>query len=194
MIATSQITITALPIATFSYPGTPYCQTASNPSPVLSPGATAGTFSASPAGLTINSVSGEINLTGSSPGTYTVTNTIPAGNGCPEVTATTNITITALPVATFSYPNASYCQNSTNPSPVFSGGGVAGTFSSSPGLSLNPATGQINLASSTPGTYTVTNTIASSGDVQLVIATATITIDPVAVGGSITPCSSGCMS
>ena len=38
--------------------------------------------------------------------------------------------ITALPVATFSYTGSPYCQNAANPSPTFSGGGVAGTFSS----------------------------------------------------------------
>ena len=82
-------------------------------------------------------------------------------------TATSSITITALPVATFSYTGTPYCQNAANPSPTFSGGGVAGTFSSTAGLVfVSTATGQINLSASTPGTYTVTNTIAAQVDVQ----------------------------
>ena len=51
-------------------------------------------------------------------------------------TATTSITITVLPVATFSYAGTPYCQNAANPSPTFSGGGVAGTFSSTGALYL----------------------------------------------------------
>ena len=48
--------------------------------------------------------------------------------------------------------------------PTFSGGGVAGTFSSTAGLVfVSTATGQVNLAASTPGSYTVTNTIAAAG-------------------------------
>ena len=48
-------------------------------------------------------------------------------------------------------------------SPTFSGGGVAGTFSSTAGLVfVSTATGQVNLATSTAGTYTVTNTIAAA--------------------------------
>ena len=63
-----------------------------------------------------------------------MTNTIAAANGCGIVTATSNVTITALPIATFSYAASPYCSNAANPSPTFSGGGVAGTFSSTAGL------------------------------------------------------------
>ena len=66
------------------------------------------------------------------------------------VTATSSITITALPVATFSYTGSPYCRNAANPSPTFSGGGVAGTFSSTAGLVfVSTATGQIDLSAST---------------------------------------------
>jgi hypothetical protein len=87
------------------------------------------------------------------------------------------LTVNPLPVATFSYTGTPYCPNAANPLPTFSGGGVAGTFSSTPGLVfVNTATGQVNLAASTPGTYTVTNTIAASGGCSVVIATSPITI------------------
>ena len=49
--------------------------------------------------------------------------------------------------ATFSYTGTPYCQNAANPSPTFSGGGVAGTFSSTVGLVfVSTSTGQINLS------------------------------------------------
>ena len=153
--ATSSITITALPVATFSYAGSPYCRNAANPSPTFSGGGVAGTFSSTVGLVFISTATGQINLAASTPGTYTVTNTIAAAAGCAVVTATSSITITALPVATFSYTGSPYCQNAANPSPTFSGGGVAGTFSSTVGLVfVSTATGQINLSASTPGTYT----------------------------------------
>ena len=160
--ATTSVTITALPVATFSYTGSPYCQNAANPSPTFSGGGVAGTFSSTVGLVFVSTATGQINLSASTPGTYTVTNTIAAAAGCAAVTATSSITITALPVATFSYTGSPYCQNAANPSPTFSGGGVAGTFSSTVGLVfVSTATGQINLSASTPGTYTVTNTIAA---------------------------------
>jgi hypothetical protein len=87
------------------------------------------------------------------------------------------LTVVPLPVATFSYPGSPYCPNGTNPLPQFSGGGVAGTFSSSAGLVFaDPATGEVDLAASTPGSYTVTNTIAATGSCGEVSATSPIEI------------------
>ncbi len=175
--ATSSITITALPVATFSYAASPYCQNAANPSPTFSGGGVAGTFSSTAGLVFVSTATGQIDLAASTPGTYTVTNTIAAAAGCAIVTATSSITITALPVATFSYAASPYCQNAANPSPTFSGGGVAGTFSSTAGLVfVSTATGQVDLAASTPGTYTVTNTIAAAAGCAIVTATSSITI------------------
>jgi gliding motility-associated-like protein len=180
--ATSTITITPLPVAAFSYTGTPYCQNAANPSPTFSGGGVAGTFSSTAGLVFVSTATGEVNLSGSTPGTYTVTNTIAAAGGCPVVTETSTITITPLPVATFSYTGTPYCQNAADPSPAFSGGGVAGTFSSTAGLVfVSTATGEVNLSGSTPGTYTVTNTIAAAGGCPAVTETSTITITPLPV-------------
>ena len=55
-----------------------------------------GTFSA-PAGLAINTTTGDISPASSTAGNYTVTYTIASTGGCPAVTATTPITIAALP-------------------------------------------------------------------------------------------------
>ena len=166
-----------LPVATFSYAASPYCSNAANPSPTFSGGGVAGTFSSTAGLVFVSTATGQVNLATSTPGTYTVTNTIAAANGCAIVTATSSITITKLPVATFSYTASPYCSNAANPSPTFSGGGVAGTFSSTAGLVfVSTATGQVNLATSTAGTYTVTNTIAAANGCAVVTATSSITI------------------
>src|ERR1035437_6850420 len=176
--ATTSVTITALPVATFSFSASPYCNNAANPLPTFTGGGVAGTFSSTAGLVFVNTATGEVNLSASTPGTYTVTNTIAAAGGCGLVTTTAPISITALPVATFSYPGTPYCSNVTNPLPTFSGGGVAGTFSSTAGLVfVNTATGQINLSASTPGIYTVTNTIAAAGGCGVVTATAPVTIN-----------------
>src|SRR6266498_3665642 len=177
---TFTVTVTALPVATFSYTGTPYCQDAANPSPSFSGGGVAGTFSSTAGLVFVSTSTGEVDLAASTPGTYTVTNTIPASGGCGVVTATSPITITALPVATFSYTGTPYCQDAANPSPTFSGSGVAGTFSSTAGLVfVSTSTGEVDLAASTPGTYTITNTIPASGGCGVVTATSPITITAV---------------
>jgi gliding motility-associated-like protein len=165
----------------FSYPNSTYCLNGTNPTPVFNTGSVAGTFSATPFGLSINSSTGVINLAASNAGTYTVTNALAASGSCPAQSATFTITVSGLPVATFSYANNPYCANATNASPTFSGGGTAGTFTEPSGnLSLNAATGQINFSASQPGTYTVTNTIAATTACPSASSTATVTINPVA--------------
>ena len=174
--STTSVRITALPVATFSYPGSPYCSNQSDPLPVFTGGGVAGTFSSTAGLVFINASTGQVDLSASAPGTYTVTNTIPASGGCAAVSASAGITIFVAPVATFSYTGTPYCSNEADPLPTFSGGGVAGTFSSTPGLVfLSPATGQVDLSASLPGTYTVTNTVFGSGCGNA-IATSTITI------------------
>jgi hypothetical protein len=177
--ATTSVTITAVPTATISYAGSPFCTSVSTAQAVTlsGTGAYSGGVFSSTAGLSMNTSTGAITPSTSTAGTYTVTYTIPSSGGCAAVPVTTSVTITALPVATFSYAASPYCSNATNPSPTFSGGGVAGTFSSTAGLVfVSTTTGQINLASSTAGVYTVTNTIAASGGCAVVVATNTVTI------------------
>ena len=178
--SSTSVTITALPTAAISYAGSPFCRTVTSAQPVTRTGTgsfTGGIYTASPAGLTINSSTGAITPSASSPGTYTVTYTVPASGGCPAIPVTASATITALPVAAFSYAGTPYCSDEADPSPAFSGGGVAGTFTSTAGLVfVSASTGQVNLAASTPGTYTVTNTIAASGGCTVVSATSPITI------------------
>jgi Ig-like domain CHU_C associated/PKD-like domain/Secretion system C-terminal sorting domain len=173
--ATTSIAITALPAATISYTGSPYCSNAGTAT-VTRTGTVGGTYSAAPAGLTINAANGDVTLGTSTSGTYTVTYTIAAGGGCPVVTATTSITITALPAATISYTGSPYCSNA-GIATVTQTGTAGGTYTAVPaGLTINAATGAVTLGTSTPGTYTVTYTIAAGGGCPVVTATASITI------------------
>ena len=77
----------------FSYSGGPYCPTDPDPVPVPDPGATIGTFSSTPAGLVINSTTGEIDIDASVPGTYTVTNTVVVPGYCDPLYYSVTITI-----------------------------------------------------------------------------------------------------
>ena len=158
---TATITITALPAATISYAGSPYCQNGGTAT-VTRTGTAGGTYS-STAGLSINATTGDVNPGASTPGTYTVTFTIAAGGGCPVVTTTTTITINALPAATISYAGNPYCQNGGTAT-VTRTGTAGGTYSAAPaGLTINATAGTVTLGTSTPGTYTVTYTVAASG-------------------------------
>jgi hypothetical protein len=103
-------------------------------------------------------------------------------SGCGPSSLNSNtalLTLTLAPVATFSYLGTPYCPNAANPSPTYSGGGSAGTFSSTTGLEfISTATGQVNISASTPGSYTVTNTKAATGGCGIITATSPITITP----------------
>ena len=164
-----------LPAATINYAGSPYCSNGGTAT-VTRTGTAGGTYSAAPAGLTIDAATGDVTLGTSTPGTYTVTYTIAAAGGCPQVTATTSITVTALPAATINYAGSPYCSNAGTAT-VTRTGTAGGTYSAAPaGLTIDAATGDVTLGTSTPGTYTVTYTIAAAGGCPQVTATTSITI------------------
>ncbi|WP_394336472.1 beta strand repeat-containing protein, partial [Aureibaculum luteum] len=147
------LTINALPTATISYGGSPYC--ANGSANVTQTGQTGGTYS-STTGLVIDSSTGQINLETSAQGTYTVTYGFSDGT-CSDTT-TTSVRIDPLENATFSYAGSPYCQDDVDPTPTITGVS-GGTFTSSPaGLSLNASTGAIDLSTSSANTYTITYT------------------------------------
>ena len=163
---TTTVDIIAAPTATISYAGTPFCTTVSSgPVTLNGTGAyTGGTYS-STAGLTINGTTGEIDPSTSTPGTYTVTYTIPASSGCPSANVTNTVDITAGPTASISYAGTPFCSSETSGTVTLTGTGAftGGTYSSTAGLTINGTTGEIDPSTSTPGTYTVTYTVPASG-------------------------------
>lgn len=175
---TASITVTEAPYATGSYPGNPYCTNGgfAYPSGSTSGG---GTLTASPAGLSLNSSNGLVNLGASAPGTYTVTLTIPASGGCPVFTSSSSITINAAPSATILYAGSPYCTNSGTAAATLSGT-TGGTFTSTTGLSINASTGGVDIAASTPGTYTVTYSIGAANGCVAFSTTASIQISSIA--------------
>ena len=153
--------------ATFDYPnGLTYCQTGTDPVANIT-GVTGGTFTYTTVSggpnLSLNANTGAITLGTSDLGVYDITYNTTGGVGsiCPQ-TSTLQLTITPAPVADFTLDI--YCANDADPLPTFVNGGTGGTFSAVPaGLSINPATGEVDLDASTPGTYTVTNSINVPG-------------------------------
>ncbi|KAF2341059.1 gliding motility-associated C-terminal domain-containing protein [Flavobacterium tistrianum] len=93
---TTDVTINALPTASINYPNGPYCNRGTVSS--VETGITNGQYS-SDAGLSIDQITGDIDLGASVPGTYTVTYTFNNGTCSNSTTATVTINPTALPSA-----------------------------------------------------------------------------------------------
>lgn len=138
------------PSATISYPSATYCPSAGLAMATIT-GDTGGTFAASPAGLTINAMTGEIDPLVSTPGMYAVVYSVGQA-GCVG-TDTSMVTIAPLDSISVQYSAVSFCKNEANPLPVNSGSPV--TFNAPIGASVNTSTGEIDLSSAFPGTYTI---------------------------------------
>ncbi len=150
------LTIVALDDPSFSYGSPSYCSSGTDPTPIIT-GLGGGTFTSSPAGLSINAALGLIDVSLSTASAYTITYL--TTGPCPT-SSDFAVTITALDDANFNYASASYCVNAVDPIPTITGV-PGGTFASAPaGLSMNPATGQIDVSLSTPGPYTITYSTA----------------------------------
>jgi gliding motility-associated-like protein len=170
---TATVNVTALDNASFTYPSGTFCVTGGNPTPTIT-GLAGGTFSVP--GVTINASTGEIDLGATGVGgPFTVTYTT---NGvCPN-TATFQLSIVDSPSAEFTY-GGPFCQADPQltESPAFVGAASGGVFSSTDaGLSLNTSSGVVTFATSTPGVYDVTNTIAASGGCAAAVHIAQIEI------------------
>ena len=156
--------------------GSPYCQNAANPSPTFSGGGVAGTFSSTAGLVFVSTATGPGSIYCKYAGTYIVTNTIAASGGCAAVTATSSITITALPAATINYAGSPFCSSLVGAQSVTQSGTAGGTYSSTAGLTIDAATGAITPGTSTAGTYTVTYTMAAGSGCPAQSATTSVTI------------------
>jgi gliding motility-associated-like protein len=162
---------TGVQSAAFTYPDNQYCQNEANPLPTIT-GVAGGTFTSTPAGLSINASTGLINLATSTPGTYTVTYQSP--DPICFGTATFQITVDPLPVVTVNDP--SFCVGG---SATLTANGAA-TYEWSPAAGLSATTGASVVATPASTTdYTVTGTSAA-GCVNSDVATVTVNPNPVA--------------
>jgi hypothetical protein len=180
------VSISATPSAAFTYASASYCTTGADPIATVT--GTAGVFTSTPAGLVfVNTNNGEIDLSASTPGTYSIVNTVTPSGACSPVSQSRSVTITAAPLAGFNYVSNDLCQsaNALNAAPIFDAGASAGTFSTSAGLSLNTSTGVIDVSASTPGNYAVVNTRAASGGCPAFSDTTFLDINPYIFTGSV---------
>ena len=155
LVCDDTLSIEILPIddASFTYATTTFCVNGINPLPtsVSTPG---GTFSM-PNG-TINSGTGEIDLTNTPSGNYWVHySTNSTGNLCPSNDSLQVTIIDDNP--TFNYPQASYCSGDLDPSANITGS-TGGIFTINNSGAIDPSTGLIDLDASGPNNYTVTYT------------------------------------
>lgn len=116
--------------------------------------------------------------------------TVTAVNGC-TATDTEAVTHVTAPSATIAYTRPAYCVTAGTAS-VTRTGTSGGTYSSTPGLTINPTTGTVTPSTSTPGTYTITYTIAAATPCAQFQTTTQMTIDQIptvaAAGGDQTTC------
>ena len=185
------VSINAAPTAIFSYPTTPYCSSEADPIAVMTGASVAGVFSSTSAAVIfLNTATGLIDLSATTPGTYNIRNTVTTVGACPDILSPlVSITITLVPSTDFSYAiGTDLCQviTAVNPSPTFAPGAAAGTFGSTFGLNfVSTATGVINIATSTPGNYAVWNTRAAVGGCLAESDTIFIDINPYVNTGSV---------
>lgn len=166
----TNITITANPDATFTYAQGAYCLNNNDPAPVFSNGASAGVFSASPSGLSINSNNGTIDLSASTAGTYTVSNDIAAVGACAASNETFTVIVNELPNVTLGafqdvcVYNAAFALTGGTP--------VGGTYS---GTGVN--SGNFDPATAGNGIQTITYSYTDGTTTCSNTATNTITVD-----------------
>lgn len=115
------------------------------------------------------------------PGDTVTISVTPTGTGTCFVTATQSCTATTCtpPVPSINYTGSPFCKSLTLAQPATltgSGSYMGGTYSSATGLTMNPTTGSITPATSTPGNYTITYTLTGVGGCPTVTATASVTI------------------
>lgn len=176
------VNVTPFEDPAFKYDAGTFCVSgAVDPTPQIMGGST-GIFSATPAGLNIDPSSGKITLSTSVENLYTIT--FVTGGSCNYTSSAAVRIINTTPIATFSYVTP-MCEMQTNPLPVFAAGASAGVFTSGTGLVFNNATtGEIDLSSSAPGTYTITNEIPAASGCSGALATYDIVINPRAIANA----------
>ncbi len=167
--STINIVVSPTDDGSFTYPQTNYCIQDGNPVPNVT-GLAGGSFSIDNGG-TIDPVTGEIDLTASGIGAFTVTYTT---NGPCPISETFIVNIDATADASID-PAGPVCENGAVI--VMTAATPGGSWSATCGACVDANTGIFGPAIAGPGTHTITYTISGQcGDVQ----TTDITVHPVA--------------
>lgn len=181
------IEVSLTPKALINYASPSYCTSVNTPqySNLTGDGFIVfGTYTATPAGLSINAYTGQIRPDLSLVGDYTITYKVPLSAGvCEPIDAVTHVSIVLGAAATMSYATP-LCSSLTTPQAVtltITGGtaGVGTYTSSPPGLELNGITGAVIPSLSTPGNYIVQAVIPASGACSLLTLNANVSITAV---------------
>ncbi|WP_205511577.1 PKD domain-containing protein [Longitalea arenae] len=179
----TSVTVSQAPSAIIGYSPSVLCNvvntenTPNPPVPVTHTGTPGGSYSVSPAGLSINTTTGELNPSGAIPGSYTIKYFIGGTGGCATYSTSTAVIVNGSPTATINYPGSPFCRGNNTLQQVSLSGTSGGTFSAGTGLSLNTSTGEIDPFLSTPGVYTVTYSIAAAPPCPGFTTTTTVQID-----------------
>jgi hypothetical protein len=146
--------------ASISYASASFCQTLTSAQSVTQSGITGGTYSSSPAGLSINASTGAIIPSTSTAGTYTVTYTIAATGLCAAASTTASVTITPSSINTTTISSCgSYTWVNNGLTYTTSGvysGTTANCVTQSLNLTITPSSTNTTTISSC-GTYTWVN-------------------------------------
>ena len=181
---TITLNVNTLDNASFNYGAASYCANGSDPTPTIT-GVAGGTFTSSPAGLSINATTGAIDVSASTPATYTVTYT--TAGSCPN-SSSISVTINALPTVTYTAP-ADLCID-TGIQTGLGGGMPSGGVYSGNGVTDdgNGLTYSFDPAAAGSGVQTITYTFTSTGgctetanDDVTVTETAAPTVDVITV-------------
>ena len=162
--STTTVTITSSPSASFNYAG-PYCPDGIDPLPNFVSPASAGVFSA-PVGLVINPTTGQVDLSASTAGTYTVMNSIAASGGCLATSASNTIIINPTPTVIVP-ADIAVCNNGVVLAANFVSNPVGGTY-----VWTNSNT-SIGLGAS--GNGNISGFIASNTSTAQIVATIIVT-------------------
>ncbi len=179
----TQVTIVAAPTAILTY-GTPFCDSVTSPQSITLTGTgvfNTGTFSSTPSGLSLNTSTGSIIPSQSTPGNYNLNYLIPASGGCNAFTVSTIVTITHLPSVSIQYADP-FCKSLTTPQPVQYINGTAaylgGIFTAPTGVTINSSTGGITPSTSDDGIKQITYTMPSIGGCTPAPITTNVRINP----------------
>ncbi len=182
--ASANVTVSVInPSVSISYPPGAYCTLFQSTVPATITGPTNGVFSDNSTNLVVAPGSGALFPSISYPGDYVVTYTVAATTGCPQLQASTPVTIAPAPNADITYANGTNEICSVLQGPFLPDGGATpgGVFTGLFGTSgVDPATGELTFDQLTADTLTlwVNYEIPATSTCPMVDATVVVTVLP----------------